>query len=159
MQYNVRGRKKKLGEDDINMKKAFVLFLSMVLSVLFLAPTVLAEGNDLASTSLDDLLVLRQNIESEITARLASDASTIYPGVYYVGKDIKEGSFVITTTQDYTTIDVFSNEENFAAYTSMLSEGFADAGGSVYIRLEIGMVLSISGGNCHIQLADANWGP
>ena len=69
----------------------------LVFLLLLVVPVAFSEENYFESMSIDDLLALRQSIDSEISARLASDVSTIYPGVYYVGKDIKEGSFVIIT--------------------------------------------------------------
>ena len=64
-----------------------------------------------------------------------------------------------TTTQDYTIISLFSDEENYAASTTMLCQSFGDAGGSVYVGLEKGMVLTINTGNCLVQLANTNWAP
>ena len=158
------------------MKRAFALFLSMVLSVLFFAPIALAEENGLASMGLDDLLALRQSIESEITARLASDASIMYAGVYYAGKDIREGRYVITCTEeisDKLLVTVFASEDNYDNYTYHSSQGseltarkeysmmdeYIAMGNSVYVGLETGMVLKVKNGVGQAQLVEMNWAP
>jgi len=154
------------------MKRNFALVLLMVLLEIFLAPTALSEGTDLTFMSLDDLLTLRKNVESEISARLRSDASLIYAGKYYVGKDIKEGSYIMTCTrQDYPNkslqilvypneeiyIDVMSKKVDFA--TSHSSFSALTEGNSAYVALENGMLMFIASGDCHVQTAESNWEP
>ena len=162
-------------EDVVSMKRVFVVLLSMVMSVFFLAQTALAKEDDLASMSLDDLLALRQNVEREIIARLASDASMLYTGVYYVGNDIKEGQYVITCTESFyqLLVTVFASEDEYATYlssdtftlgeesaareaNSKMSEYIA-VGKSVYVNLEAGMVLKIEYGVGQAQLVEMNW--
>ena len=74
-------------KEAIVMKRLLVI---MVMVVLFVAPTH-AESIDLESMSTDELLALRNQINSILTERVASDASVIYSGNYTVGTDIKAG--------------------------------------------------------------------
>lgn len=144
------------------MNRFFALFLLMVLSAFSFAPAALADGNgpDLASMSLDDLLVLRQNIESEITERLASDNSLIYPGVYLVGKDIKEGTYLITGmfSDDYgMQVLVYPSESD---YENRNYDGYdLKLGEYQYVTLKTGMVLQIYLGNARVQAVEQSWKP
>jgi len=151
------------------MKRVFALVFSLLM--LFLIPAALAEGVDLTPMSLDDLLKLRQSVESEINARLASDVSVIFDGAYQVGKDIKEGSYLITymslEKNSYLNVFIFANEDDYSRFhnnnesTSIFYEMLGEPGDNVFVTLETGTILEIQGNSDPVQIQSMkmSWAP
>lgn len=72
------------------MKKFLGIFLAMI---LFATPAF-AENNGFESKTIDELLVIKNELDTEIGKRLGTIGS-IYSGTYTVGQDIKAGQYVL----------------------------------------------------------------
>lgn len=86
--------------------------LALVLSVFLLTGSAFAAEIDFASMSLDELITMRNNAEDEICNRVMGDLSLLYPGVYVVGKDVKEGKYLIACAD----LEVDENDINILWY-------------------------------------------
>ena len=98
-------------------------FLTAML--LFITP-VLAEGIDLDSLTLDELVELRSLINDEINTRLAETSSVFYPFDYIVGTDIPAGRYIITV----------STVESIWGYLRICAAGTTDFKFVDYLELE-----------------------
>lgn len=132
--------------------KKMILPVVMLAIVVFSAP-VYAIDIDVSTLELSELLELRQTIETEVMMRLSGGASSINPGAYVTGKDIKAGQYNITCTSDYLYYAVFDDEEAYnAAVVSQNIEGSTivyscGSGETFFVGLEDGKVLLISDGS------------
>lgn len=141
----------------VGMKR---LALFMVL-VFGLSGVSLAENLDFSNMSTDELLEMRENIDSEIGSRVYDDVSIIYPGTYIVGRDLKAGSYLLTYMQDvgeysYAEFGVFDTEDNYKeVYDYNSTNNFreysiyygylTDPGEQGYIDLKDDYILYIAG--------------
>ena len=141
------------------VKKMLVLFLALVMVV---TPAFAAEL-DLTSMSVEELYSLRSKISTELNARLIPDSSTLFGGVYVVGKDIKAGKYAFypeSISSVYVTIDIYVSEEAFEndellrANRHTASESEAE-----YLDLQDGMVVSVFHGYGLLQPIQPSWAP
>ena len=115
--------------------------VSLLLVFLMLAGSAAyAEGTDFSTMTTDELLALREELNTEINARIGDDNALIGDGVYVAGVDIKPGMYQITcaaafddrefyvnlfkTLEDYETYDAsrFANAE-YRFFQAALYEG------------------------------------
>lgn len=99
------------------MKKFLTVLVLLVLlaTVAVFAVPAMAEGTDYKSMSTDELIALRESINDELRARLASDASAVYNGILEVGVDIKPGTYLLTcmsVDDTYGKMSVLVNDDN-----------------------------------------------
>lgn len=78
------------------MKKLIAIILAAIL--LFATP-VLAEGIDLSTMTIDELVVLRTRINAEINGRMSGSDNAFPPFDYKVGKHIPAGVYMITCAE------------------------------------------------------------
>lgn len=142
------------------MKRLLVI---MVMVVLFVA-TAHAESIDLESMSTDELLVLRNRINSILTERVASDTSAICSGSYTVGTDIKAGRYVLQLDElpeGETTgvVWLFANAED-QRNRKYITADYLTIGVEYQIVLEDGMVMEITRakGTIH-EIVKPDWAP
>ena len=89
-----------------------------LLAILFLTPVV-AESFNWKAFSNDELLIIRDEIDSELNQRSISKEIKLVSGVYIVGKAIPSGSYIITSLEifeeddnEYTEITVYKTEDD-----------------------------------------------
>ena len=132
------------------MKKIIAIILIVV---LMFTPVYAA---DLSSMSLDELLQLRDEITQEINSRVAApeEPSFINTGSYVVGKDIKEGAYVLSLDAE-PEVPVQYMIQNTDP-DSVLDSGNVTVREAVTIHLEEGQVLKITG-TARISLPKKAW--
>lgn len=141
------------------MKRLLVI---MVMVVLFVAPTH-AESIDLESMSTDELLALRNQINSILTERVASDASVIYSGNYTVGTDIKAGRYVFVFDKlvegyTYGELIIYANAEAKTNRERILEN--LRIGEEYYLDLSDDMIIEISLGSGTLRgIPIRDWAP
>lgn len=152
--------------------------LSLALGILMLfSVSAIGEEIDTSSMSLDELVSLRTQIQNEITNRLFASSSVINSGVYLVGKDIKAGQYEIDYEKAQVCLKValFKNETRYESYRRFsnasneierdmltkysLSVQYVYEGGSCYVGLEDGMVMTVSGGSGILNEIKPVWAP
>ncbi len=79
------------------MKKIVSVLLLFIL--LIGTYSSLADGFDLSQYSDEELIALETAIQAEKLARGLAKSATIYPGTYYIGKDIPVGVYRIETVK------------------------------------------------------------
>ena len=92
--------------------KRFLFVLSVLLLIAAILPSIsLADGLDLSSLSLEDLLGLRKAIDEEIHIRISQPSETLYDGVYVIGTDIRSGRYLVTVID--CCVDEYSDSASF----------------------------------------------
>lgn len=137
-----------------------------------LVTPVFAETIDVSAMSLEELLALRNTVNTAISERidLSFNDSKIGTGVYVVGKDIKPGkydlictlaridlSFEGTPRYSMCSIDIFSDASDDAKSICCFSR--IAVGQQFAIELKEGNVLCIDDGNFLIQKSEHSWAP
>ena len=148
------------------MKKLVSLLLVFLLCF---GASAAADGLDLSAMSTDDLLILRNQITAEISARLTDDSAMITDGLYVVGVDIKTGMYRIAcASDDYIDVMLFDSKENYQTYqkntyanvTYRLYRVTLSRGEMATVHLTDGMVLEISDGIGVItEIVKPSWAP
>lgn len=137
-----------------------LLPLTILVSALLVSP-IFASSPDISSLSDEDLLDLRSKVEDEISIR-GIGSSVIEEGVYVVGKDIKEGTYVFTglVNNDYdnevlaTTVFYWPTEQD---YNDGNDDSVQEIGLGNQCRLSVadGGVVRIKYHLCEVKEADA----
>lgn len=146
------------------MRKLIALIL--ILSCFTLP--AMAEGIDVSSISLSELLALHEQldaaIDEEIECRL--DENSIFQGVYVVGKDILPGYYLFTCIVDRHDegnfdffYELYESEETYSKHNRSMFDRF-NIGESAQLNLVDGMVLRIVNGTANVQQATKPaWAP
>ncbi len=145
------------------MRKLTIVILSFLLAFSGVAA---AEGIDLTTMTLDELVALHQSVDAEIDARISCDPEMIPAGVYVVGESIKAGKYNILTNDDYYGFNVatFASKEIYEKAFAENNEALASfqcyvgSDDSAFVQLDDGMVLLVSG-TALIEEAKASWMP
>lgn len=69
-------------------------FLGLLLAFMLLVVPAFAENDGFESKTIDDLLVIKNDLDTEIGKRLGA-IGPVYSGTYVVGQDIKAGQYVL----------------------------------------------------------------
>ena len=133
------------------MKKIVALLVSLCM----LVSPVFAEV-DLSSITDSELLELKEQVNEEIATRKCGDLIPV--GVYVTGKDIKEGHFVITSTNDSCYYALFNTEEDYEE-GNIERNGILKTGSDVYIDLSDNVVLEIRIDSFVIEESNSIWSP
>lgn len=141
------------------MKKVLAFLL---VCILFVTP-VFAEGMDLSSMSVEELIQLHNQIDEILADKFKCELDVIYPGTYVVGRDIKEGRYLLnclrTGSVNYWIITFYENEEEFKNRNSLTKENL-QIGDQVQINLSDGMVIKIGEGLGTISVVEKQpWEP
>ena len=118
--------------------------------------TAFASAIDLSTMTLDELVELRKNVDTEIENRIAELSAThtlIYPSIYVVGKDIKAGEYIFTNnTDDYSQFNWWETEESYKNKDKYQFECLYE--GDIYrFVLQEGMVFELCNRPCKIEMA------
>lgn len=143
---------------------AIGLSMSLLMSVSVMADV---PDIDLTSMSTEDLVSLKNSIDSEIGTR--GGDNIIGQGIYEVGVDIKAANFKLTSVQnaDYTStyIYIYNSKEDMEAdkesddyiiYYDVEESGTVR---SANLNLKDGQFVKISGDSAVIEEAKASWQP
>ena len=143
---------------------AIGLSMSLLMSVSVMADV---SDIDLTSMSTEDLVSLKNSIDSEIGTR--GGDNIIGQGIYEVGVDIKAANFKLTSVQnaDYTStyIYIYNSKEDMEAdkesddyiiYYDVEESGTVR---SANLNLKDGQFVKISGDSAVIEEAKASWQP
>lgn len=143
---------------------AIGLSMSLLMSVSVMADV---PDIDLTSMSTEDLVSLKNSIDSEIGTR--GGDNIIGQGTYEVGVDIKAANFKLTSVQnaDYTStyIYIYNSKEDMEAdkesddyiiYYDVEESGTVR---SANLNLKDGQFVKISGDSAVIEEAKASWQP
>ena len=137
--------------------------LTVLLIFLLIISTSYAETIDLSSMTIEDLIVLHEQLDAMLEEKFSCQLDVIYPGNYIVGKDIKEGSYLFSCTKvgmaNFWILTTYVSEDDFANRNSLARENL-QAGNQAQINLTDGMVLSIGEGLGTIQTVNTpSWAP
>lgn len=141
------------------MKKVLAFLL---VCILFVTP-VFAEGMDLSSMSVEELIQLHNQIDEILADKFKCELGVIYPGIYVVGKDIKEGRYLLnclkTGMVNFWIITLYENEDEFENRNRLYNENL-EIGGQAQLNLTDGMVIEIHDGLGMITVAEKQpWEP
>lgn len=139
---------------------AFLLILAFV-SFSSLAEIDVSEL-DISSLETEDLLLLQEKVEEELTVRGENERAVLLGGPYVVGENISEGIYIITFTPDedafmaWFTCNLYNSIEQYENKVSsdMLSASDNEEEEKFRVNLEKGMVLNITDindGTCTIE--------
>lgn len=148
------------------MKKTIIT--SMVLAIgLIASPVMASEQNDIDydSMSTEELVALRDEINAQIADR--GGDNVLPQGVYEVGKDIKTGSFKISSLPivGAASIRLYSSKEDYDSHTVdeyyviNYDEENDKQISSVFVNLSEGEIMEISSKNVIIEEMKASWMP
>lgn len=76
--------------------------LALILGLLILAGTALADLPDFASMSFEDLNTMKQALDKEYFARPEAEGLTLGAGIYTAGVDFKPGTYYLGIVEPYT---------------------------------------------------------
>lgn len=150
------------------MRKMIALAL---VSLLLFCGTASAENIDLSTMSTDALLALREQLNTEINARIGDDNSRIADGVYVAGVDIKPGMYRITCTAAFDDrsfyVNLFLNIDDYKTYDQNrwgnTSYRFSQAallpGMETIVNLTEGMTIEIYNGLGRVEAVTPTWAP
>ncbi|MBE5814318.1 MAG: hypothetical protein E7320_03805 [Clostridiales bacterium] len=111
------------------MKHYVCRFMFCLVCILLLSVCAYAEVVDFSTMSIEELVSMRNRIDNEIYSRVISDniqigpeTPLIYEGTYFVGKDIKPGSYTISylCPEGSMLIGVFSSYEDYEQFKKFL---------------------------------------
>lgn len=158
---------------SLNLGGAIVLkkFLSVLILVLLFSSSSVAEGVDLKTMSIDDLIALKNAITDEIYSRLdfSFEDTKIGAGYYLVGEDIKAGKyeFICTSaeTESFSSgyewshgiVCVASSADDDAV--KVIEFGEIQVGEKYKFELKEGQVLVIARCNGLIKEYSHSWTP
>lgn len=141
--------------------------LALVLLVLCIPFSVVADNVDLSALSLEELLGLRNSVNAAINEQLGFDFSDskIGMGYYDTGVDIKSGKYDLICT--YAELDKDYDSKCMVAVISSRAEDadtlgefyYIMPGQQIFLSLEEGNVLVIARGNFLIQSSEHSWAP
>lgn len=133
------------------------LFIMVVILVM-LTSTVLAGGIDLSTLTLDELVNLRNNINTEIYIRGEGEDSEIFTGTYIVGVDILQGTYAVKCL----TPELSSNMINVIVYDKdddQVSWVDIHLGREGFVSLKDGQTLKLCYGGGTIREVHPSWAP
>ena len=141
---------------------------ALILILLGMVCAAYCEEMPIESMSLEELFTLRAAIDSRIFELSGAelDSSTIYEGVYIVGKDIAPGRYLMTCnkeTDDQFDEDfayyLYQNEDDYRSYRLLHSDSVS-VNGSLSVTLEDCMVFYVVQGQAVVQsLTKPSWAP
>ena len=142
------------------MKKIVAIVIAAIMSI-GIAGTCFAADVDLKSMSVEELIALKEAVVNELKERgeLVDDA--IGSGIFVVGRDIKEGVFLITNTaEQFFTYLLYDSEEDKEA-NKALDRGNVYSGGTVTVNLHEGQVLNLQAVTSAtiVEQAAPSWAP
>lgn len=129
--------------EEMNMKKIIVTLLALMLLTVFTVAAGAPSGIDLTAYTLDELIEIRNAVIDEIDTRLEIDSSDeMYQGQYTVGTHIKAGTYLFTSTADYFSFHLYTDEtqDDLICNTSLA------LGEQYYVELTDGMLLYVYNG-------------
>lgn len=145
------------------------LILATLFFLFVFSASAMAEGIDLSAMSTDELLALREHVNTEITSRIGGDDNLIADGVYVAGEDIMPGRYKITCMAAFDDrefyVNVFESKENYQKYDESrwnnASYRFSQAalyeGGVTIVVLLEGMTIEIYNGLGRMEAVKPNW--
>lgn len=150
------------------MKKFLRMAVIFIIVVsVFLIPSSMAESISLSELTDEELLLLKDEVETEIASRELSDLSVLPGGVYIVGEDIKSGSYKVIGKNRQSRIYVFT-EDSYDAYVRNGSwelpeakptvQLFIDPGQEGFIGAREGEIIYVIY-DCYIEEANESWMP
>lgn len=148
--------------------KRKILAIGLGMSLLLSTPIMADVPDiDLTSMSTEDLISLKNSIDSEIGTR--GGDNIIGQGTYEVGVDIKAANFKLTSVQnaDYTStyIYIYNSKEDMEAdkesddYIIYYDAEESGTVRSANLNLKDGQFVKISGDSAVIEEAKASWQP
>ena len=152
------------------MKK--VIIVAVLLAAIIGTTNVSAAvaGIDISGLSNEELVELKEEIDHKLSDNIETD--TINPGVYIVGKDIKAGTYELSSKaielEDMTLVYVYNSKEDYDNDIDNYSLSYQvgtwnpdssnpDEYHSVSVTLEEGNVISIEDNTCLIKPYEASW--
>lgn len=113
------------------MKKC-IAFAACVIIIILLSASMaaaLGENTDLTGMSIDELILLRAQIDAEIISRPEAEDSVLLEGEYTVGVDIKPGTYFVTcdkSNNGWIGIDIYSDstKENQIGDHTIQTKGY-----------------------------------
>lgn len=138
-------------------------FIALVLTLLCFSIPAFAEEVDLSGMDLAALLKLHEQLDSAIQEKFDCelDANGLYQGIYVVGKDIKEGRYLLTmTTETYFMCHLYEDIIHKEAHDGGQHETLLAVGDTLQLTLEDDMVLVIDQGAVSVKMVPkAEWAP
>lgn len=135
--------------------KRIITAVCLIIFLLTLSFSTIAEEIDFSTMTTDELLELRIKLNSELLSRPDSEGIILMPDDYLVGKDIMPGVYYArheSGTWSGGNADVYSDETKNRKDGKYISNRLdADAGNVCILRLEEGNVLSITNNNIIIN--------
>lgn len=138
-------------------------FIVVLLAVLLISGSALAEEIDFSGMSLSELLALHEKLDAAIQEEFdcALDPSSMYQGVYVVGKDIEAGNYLFTSiSKTFFMCHLYEDVEHKQAHDGGQHETITQIGDTLSLTLEDGMVLVVDQGVAAIKAIEKpEWAP
>ncbi len=138
-------------------------FIIVLLAILVVPGSALAEEISFEGLSLSELLSLHEKLDVTIQEQFecSLDTSCIYQGVYVVGEDIKAGDYLLTSASKiYFMCHLYEDMAHKEAHDGGQHETLLQIGDTLSLKLEDGMVLVVDQGSVHIKMIEKQeWAP
>lgn len=144
------------------MKKVFVVAIAIT---MLLSISAFADGMNVEKMSLEELISLRETIDSEIQTRLGFSDDIIGSGYYVVGEDIKAGKYELQCVlaqngeDPYEQCHLAIGDSADDDAETLFEYSNVQVGQQVMIELKDKNVLAIVRGNFLIQPYKHSWQP
>lgn len=139
------------------MKKIVVTIL--VLMLLAISAVAVSESSrmDLTVYTLEELIEIRNSVTDEINARLETESSDeMYQGEYIVGTHIKAGTYLFTSTANYFSFHLYSDDTK----NDLICNESLSLGKQYYVELTDGMLIYVYNGKGTVTpWAKPSWAP
>ena len=152
------------------MKKVIIVAVLLAAIIGTTSVSAAVAGIDISGLSNEELIELREEIDQKLLDTGAID--TINPGFYIVGKDIKAGTYELSSKaielEDMTLVYVYNSKEDYDNDIDNYSLSYQvgtwnpdssnpDEYHSVSVTLEEGNLISIEDNTCLIKPYEASW--
>lgn len=138
-------------------------FIALVLTMLLLSVSAIAEEVDISGMDLAALLTLHERLDSSIQEQFDCllDNNNIYQGVYVVGDDIKSGRYLLTSLDDtYFMCHLYADRAHKEDHDGGQHETLLSIGDTLSIKFEDGMVFVVDQGVASVKsIDDPVWAP
>lgn len=141
------------------MRKLFIL----VITVIFISTCAMAEEIDLAGMDLASLLNLHSRLDAAIEEKMECeiDDTFMYQGVYVVGKDVKEGHYLLTSVdKTYFMCHLYEDIDHKDKHEGGQHETILSIGDTLSLTFKDGMVFVVDQGAVSLKTIEKPaWAP
>ena len=136
------------------MKKlALVLVMFFVFAIVAYSEVSIINRFDFSDLSLEELILLRELLDSEIISHGVMEEDRLPVGIYRVGADIKPGTYEVTVynNEEITPMLLMYEDESHRKSSSWCTRvNFYNVSESVLVTMEEDLIVEVFGGSVYL---------